>query len=245
MSTFSSYSLDDVAALRHRIDRDLHGRPHLQDASQRLADTLFDEFTDSAVLFRVFATVPFEKLPPKDRSFVTAIARERDCLEELQEQTTVVSLLGTRGTRPDWNARTQSAHHLGIPLTSTSFIQTIPMVSRLMSDMGTGLGWVEKQRTNIVVRSLGRMARILYVEDAATALTGDGFKVVPDQDFVTANSVRTVVGLAGAYLNRTIVTILLFTSEHIPQERIEKFMPIVNSFKTATMKPVMGGRFFE
>jgi hypothetical protein len=96
----------------------------------------------------------------------------------------------------------------------------------------------------MVVRSMGQMARVLYVEDAREVDTGDGFKVVPDQDFVVENGVRTVLGLGGAYLDRTIVTVILFTNELIPHGRVEKLMPLVHGFKVATMKNVMQGRIF-
>ncbi|MGH9337587.1 MAG: hypothetical protein ACRD21_27880, partial [Vicinamibacteria bacterium] len=100
------------------------------------------------------------------------------------------------------------------------------------------------QKTNMIVTSMGQMARVLYVEDAQRSRTTDGFEVIPDRRFVTENNVRTVIGLGGAYLNRTIVAVLLFTSELIPRDRVERLMPVVHSFKVATMKSVMQGRIF-
>ena len=141
--------------------------------------------------------------------------------------------------------RRKSERHLAVPLTQASFIQTIPMVARLMSDMETGIEWVEKQKTRIMVKSFGTMARVLYVEDAATTKTSDGFKLIPDQDFVKENGVKTVIGLGGAYLNRSVVMALLFTNESIPRRTAEKFMPVINTFKIATMKHVAEGRVFE
>jgi hypothetical protein len=118
------------------------------------------------------------------------------------------------------------------------------MLARLMSDMGTGLDWVEKQGLHMVVRSVGQMARVLYVEDARKAVTSDGFMIVSDQDFVVQHGVKTVIALGGAYLDRTVVGIVLFTRELIPQDRVEKMLPLVHAFKTATMKDVMQARIF-
>jgi hypothetical protein len=245
MSGLSTYTVESVSKLRARIEKELQKCSSFQAASQTFANTLYDELATSMVLLRVFATVPYGSLPNRERTFALEAARARGRGEEVQNETTVVTLLGTRGKRGGWNDRYLSKRHLAIPLTSASFIQTIPMVSRLMSDMGTGLEWVEKQHLNMVVKTTGRMARVLYVEDAATAMTADGFKVVPDQDFVEDHGVQTVLGLGGAYLNRTIVAILLFTNELIPQDRVEKFMPLVHGFKVATMKVVMKGQFFS
>lgn len=244
MPRFAAYSVEDVTDLRRRVEVLLKDCTSLQEAAQKFLEALYDDLAESAVLFRLFATCSYGGLPEREKEFALALARGRGCADEIEGGTNVVVLLGTRGKKPTWNDRYRSESHLAVPLASASFIKTIPMVSRLMSDMGTGVEWIEKQKTNIVVTSMGRMARVLYVEDAATALTSDGFKVVPDQAFVAENRVKTVIGLGGAYLNRTIVVILLFTSERVPSERVEKLMPLVHGFKVATMKLVMGGRVF-
>jgi hypothetical protein len=244
MSQIASYSLKDVAALRSRVEAELKESASFQQASQKFIDILYEELSSSAVLFRVFATVDFERLPEKERDFVLDLARAREFLSEVQAKTPVVTLLGSRGKRPQWNHRLRSERHLAIPLTSASFIKTIPMVSRLMGDMGTGLEWVQKQERHMIVTSMGRMARVLYVADALETRTGDGFDVIPDRSFVTENLVRTVLGLGGAYLNGTIVAVVLFTSERVPQNRVEKLMPVMHGFKIATMKAVMQGRIF-
>lgn len=244
MARFATYSFDDVRVLQRRIEAELKQGGSLQESSQKFVELLFEELSESAVLFRVFGTVAFGALPEKDREFARTLARERNCEGALREETPVVALLGTRGKRDLWNDRYASRRRLAIPLTQASFIKTIPMIARLMSDMGTGPDWVEKQKLNMVVRSMGRMARLLYVEDASEIDTGDGFKVVSDQDFVVDNGVKTVLGLGGAYLDRTIVTIILFTSELVPHGRVVKLMPLVHAFKIATMKNVMRGRIF-
>ncbi len=244
MSRIASYSVEDVSALRSRVEEELKEIGTFQQASQKFIDILYEDLIASAVLFRVFATVELEKLPEKEKDFALDLARARGFLSELQPKTQVVTLLGSRGKRPKWNHRLRSERHLAIPLTSASFIKTIPMVSRLMGDMGTGLEWVQKQERNMIVTSMGRMARVLYVEDALETRTGDGFDVIPDRSFVTENRVRTVLGLGGAYLNGTIVAVVLFTSELVAQDRVEKLMPVMHGFKIATMKAVMQGRIF-
>jgi len=240
----SAYSLEDVTRLRARLDEELQCE-WLVDAAQSFVEILFEEIEESAVLFRLFVTVPYAVLGEREGDFATGLAQARGFADALSDDTSVICLLGTRGKQAGWNDRHQSERHLAIPLTSTSFIQTIPMVSRLMSDMGTGLEWVEKQEARIPVKSFGRMARVLYVEDAATTRTHDGFHLVPDQEFVASNGIKTAIGLGGAYLNRSIVTALLFTNEVIPRRTAETFMPLINTFKVATMKLVAEQRIFE
>jgi hypothetical protein len=244
MSRIASYSVEDVTALRSRVEDELKESGSFQQASQKFIDILYEELIASAVLFRIFATVELEKLQGKERDFALELARTRGFDSELKPKTPVVALLGSRGKRPQWNHRLRSERHLAIPLTSASFIKTIPMVSRLMGDMGTGLAWVQKQERQMIVTSMGQMARVLYVRDALETRTGDGFDVIPDRSFVTENRVRTVLGLGGAYLNGTIVAVVLFTSELVPQDRVEKLMPVMHGFKIATMKAVMQGKIF-
>ncbi len=239
----STYSVGDVAHLRARLDDELRCSS-LAEAAQKFVEILFDELMESAVLFRLFVTVPFSVLGPREKGFATDLAHSRGVLGQLSGETWVICLLGTRGVETSWNDRHQSKHHLALPLTNASLIQTIPMVSRLMSDMGTGLEWVEKQGSRILVKSFGTMARVLYVEDAATSRTSDGFNVVPDQSFVAAHGVKTVVGLGGAYLNRSIVSTILFTNETVPRRTAETFMPVINTFKVRTMKHITDQRIF-
>lgn len=243
MARMSAYSLGDVMKLRKRLDEELRCAS-LADAGQAFTGVLYEELEESAVLFRLFGTVPFGGLGSVERAAAKKIAEKRGFVDEMDDETRVVCLLGSSGRRAAWNDRHQSMHHLAIPLTQASFIQTIPMIARLMSDMGTGLDWVEKQKSRIVVKTFGTMARMLHVEDAASARTSDGFQLIPDQDFVRANGIKTVLGIGGAYLNRSVVTAILFTNETIARKKVEKFMPIINTFKTATMKLVNEGKYF-
>jgi len=239
LSTFSSYQLDDVESLRGRVGEAISRCGTLQEAAQVCVTTLFDEFSESAVLFRFFATMAFAVLPEPDRSFVTGLAHSRGVLSELKDETCVVTLLGTRGRRPNWNDRHKSERRLCVPLLSASFIQTIPVVARLMTDVDQDVDWLSKQTTRIMVKTMGTMSRIVYVDDAGTAETEDHFKIIPSQDFVAANGVKTVLGLGGSYLGGSFMTLILFTREAIALEQVSKFTPLVHTIKSATMSLVM------
>jgi hypothetical protein len=76
-------------------------------------------------------------------------------------------------------------------------------------------------------------------------LTNEGFKTVPAQNFVWDHEVKTVMGLGGPYLNKAFVSIMIFTKETMTLEVVKKFMPLVNTFKTATTGLVMNGKIFS
>ena len=242
MATFGSYPLADLVNLRAEL-KDLTSEcPTLRDAGQICVDRLHQEFAESLALIRLFATVPFAFLPEREQAFARRLATERRVQSQLTEDTIVLTLLASRGSMPEWNDPGRSRHHLAVPILSASFIQTIPLVSRVLAETGIGVPWLEKQSTLIMLKTVGQMAQLIYVEDARTARTSDGFHVIPSQDFVQAHDIRTVLALGGSYLNGTAMALLLFTSEDFTEAQAAKFAPLVNTIKSTTMKVVMNCR---
>ncbi|HEX8128662.1 MAG TPA: hypothetical protein VF527_06120 [Pyrinomonadaceae bacterium] len=244
MSTFNDYSPREIRDFRERLQNSLGTCGHLQDAAQTCARLLYEEFSESLVLARLFVTLPFDALPARDREFVAALADAKEITPLLGEKTQVLSLLGTHGAEAEWCDRYRSQGHLGIPLVTAAFVESIPMVARLMSDMGIGSDWFDKFEPDILVKNLGRAAGVFYVRDAKTRLDARNRKVVSAQDFVAAHDVRTVFGLGGSYLNGSFITMILFTRETVEQSQAEAFMLLVNTFKTATLSLVMDGAIF-
>jgi hypothetical protein len=244
MSTFNDYSPREIRDFRARLQGALQGCGHLQEAAQNCARLLYEEFQESLVLARLFVTLPFDVLPARDKAFVAALADAKEIAPLLGEKTQVLSLLGTHGAQAAWRDRYQSEGHLGIPLVTAGFVESIPMVARLMSDMGIGADWFDKFEPDILVKNLGRAAGVFYVRDARTWLDGRNRKIVTAQDFVAAQDIRTVFGLGGSYLNGSFITMILFTRETIEQSQAEAFMLLVNTFKTLTLSLVMDGAIF-
>jgi hypothetical protein len=244
MSVLSNCSPVEVRDLIDRVERELRNCARLQEAAQECARLLYEEFEESIVLARVFVTLPFTALTPRGKSFVTELAATKNLRPLLHDKTQVLSLLGTFGLLPEWRDRFQSRGHLGIPLLSASFVESIPMVSRLMSDMGINTDWFDEREPDILVKSLGRAAGVFYVRDAGTWLDHQNRKIVSAQDFVQEYGVKTVFGLGGSYLNGSFVAIIVFTRETIEQSRAEAFMSLVNTFKASTIRHAMEGLVF-
>jgi len=244
VSTLSNCSPTEIRNLIDRIQSDLKNCARLQVAAQECARLLYEEFAESIVLARVFMTLPFKGLTPRGKAFVTELAGTKQIQHLLNDKTQVLSLLGTYGVRPEWRDRFQSRGHLGIPLLSASFIESIPMVSRLMSDMGINTEWFDVTEPDVLVKSLGRAAGVFYVRDARTWLDHRNRKIVSAQDFVEEHNVKTVFGLGGSYLNGNFVAVIIFTRETLEQAQAEAFMALVNTFKATTMRLAMDGDIF-
>ena len=230
--------------LETRTDRELADVEVLETAAQRFCDVLYDGFAESAVLVRVFATVPFSALPTTNRRFVVGLVGPQ-AQTALAPATPVLSLLGTRGLLPRWNSRHLSEGHVGIPLASAEFIEAIPMIASLVKQLGLPLLGSEDVDTGIVTQALGRVAGVFYVDEASTAVDSQGRRIITAQDFVSEHGVRTVFGFGGAYaLTGTLFVTVVFTRESVARTQAERFMRLANQFKASTMRVVGRRRIF-
>jgi hypothetical protein len=218
--------------------------PTLEQAAQRFVEALYADFA-SSVLVRLYTSVPYDRLPASRKTFVDQIARTAGVSEQVDDDTQVLCLMGTKGKRAEWTDRRQSKGHLAIPLVSGKFVQNIPMITRLLNEFGIGTDWLDSpDKTSIITRSMGKVATVFYVPDATTFRDQANRLVIPAQDFVSQNGVRTVFGVGGAYANGYICTILWFVSETLDRSVVDRFMPVINFFKHATTQAVMSGRLF-
>jgi hypothetical protein len=219
--------------------------PTLEQAAQRFVEDLYSDFP-SSVLVRLYTTIPYESLRPPRRAFVDQIAGPAGIADQIHGDTQVLCLMGSDGKRAEWRDRRQSKGHLAIPLVSRKFVQNIPMITRLLNEFGIGTDWLDRpDKTSIITRSMGKVATVFYVPDATTFRDHANRLVIPAQDFVSQNGVKTVFGVGGAYANGNIVTVLWFVTEVLERTVVDRFMPVINFFKQATTAAVMGGRLFD
>jgi hypothetical protein len=233
-----------IDGLEERTDQELSPLATLEEAAQRFCDILYTTFEESTVLVRVFATVPFAALPSTNRSFVEQLvgAHARDVLGP---KTPVLSLLGSRGGVPRWNSRHLSEGHVGIPLASADFVEAIPMIASLVKQLGLAIDRAQDVETAIVTQSLGKIAGVFYVDDAATAVDSKGRHVIAAGEFVQEHGVRTVFGFGGAYgLTGTFIVAVVFTRESVGRAQAERFMRLANQLKSSTMKVVTRRHIF-
>lgn len=245
MTTISTATAQEMREIERAAQKATRGCATLEEASQRYTHLIHERFRDSVVLARVFATVPYGELPADNRRFVDELASARGVAELVHPNTLTLSLLGTSGVEPEWNDRRRSRGHVGIPLVSASFIHAIPMVARLLSELGLGFDWIDRGDADVVVKTLGSVSGVFYVADAANALDAQGRRVIPAQEFVDRYGVRSVLGVGGAYVGTmTFITVILFCRESISRARAEEFVAHINRFKASTIELVRAGKIF-
>ncbi|HNT75099.1 MAG TPA: hypothetical protein PKH77_08780 [Anaerolineae bacterium] len=245
MSKISASNTTSLAPVLEQVREKTKNLKYLENAAQRLTDILYEAFSDSIVLVRMFATAPYGKLPAPNQAFVTKLATTNGITSLINQEMLVLSLLGTRGSNAMWNDRRKSQGHIGIPLASATFIDKIPMMSRLLKDIGLNLDWIDSHDTDIVTKTISGMSGVFYVRDAREAVDTQGRKIIAAQDFVTAQSVKTVFGLGGGYAtSKTFLTVIVFCRETVNKTQAELFSPLVGLFKSNTIPLASSGAIF-
>lgn len=212
----------------------LQGARSLEDAATRYVEEIYTRYKPSVVLARVYATVPFRELPADDQAFVRRTFKN----VAITPETVSLSLLGTRGVKPAWNARRESRGHLAIPLVDAAFIEGIPMIARLLAELGVDTRLFESSEQVMARKLIGGFNGVFYVADAGVALDSKGRKIIPAVDFVKENGVKTVFGMGGIYMHGTMVVGIVFTRESLQKTVAETFATTVSQLKIATERLV-------
>ena len=219
----------------------------VQDFAQQFVDTLFKRYREILVLLRLFITVRYDQLPEEDRSFVDERGRATNTTELIHGGTPIFTLFATSGQKSEWNARSLSAHFRCIPLASTAFISSLSMLSRQLESVGFDLTLIDDWE--IKVAATGRADQFrgtLHIQDAAIDRDEQGRMIVPKQDFVAANGVKSVFGFGSGYSNcPSMVTLFAFTNRELSTQALEPFMSQLDCFIRATELLAGQQRFFS
>jgi hypothetical protein len=243
VSSLKAATWPELEIFRTRVTTEIAQAKSLSAAAQRFTD-LFVERFPSVALSRVFAVLPFERLPESDQSIARGFAERVGTPALLGPKTPVLSLLGSRGALPAWNDRASSTGHLAIPLLSKELVEGAPMIAQLLADLEVDLACLDDGRPIASRRMLGSTNQCFYVSNAKEARDSRGRFIIPSQDFVARHAIDTVFGMAGAYLDGTIVVAISFTSESLDKLTVDRFPSIISHFKMATTDLVMRGAVY-
>jgi hypothetical protein len=235
-----------VFPLLDEVQDKAHGCANLEQAAGDILDIVMEQLGDSIVLTRLFATVAYGQLPSENRQFVQRLTAGKMVADLINDETPILSLIASRGVKPAWNDRRQSVGHIGIPLVSADFVESIPMIARLLTEVGFEMDWLEADSAGIDVDTLSKMSGVFYVRDAQSAVDQRGRKIISAQDFVRETNVQTVFGLAGGFaIDGTFLALLFFCNETIEKAQAAQFLPLISKIKAATVTLVSKRAFFS
>jgi two-component system NtrC family sensor kinase len=235
---------DDLEALWGGLAPSLTGARSLEEVARLFTDALYERFASSVVLARVFGTVEFRQLTADDRTFVEHFASSVEGGAELTDATEVLALLASRGVEEAWNDRRRSRDHLAIPLLSERLVAEIPMISRLLHEIGFTPAW-RGTDSGFVTKTFANVNGIFYVGDARTAVDDRKRNIIPASDFIERYGIRTVFGFGGSYLGRHMfISAIVFCRDEIARSQAMRFIPLIGSLKAATTRLVNRGAIF-
>lgn len=228
------------------VIRDVGGCPCAQEAAQRFVDALYERFSGSLLLLRLFMILPYAELPEEDRRFVDGRGRETNTSHLIHGATPIFTLLGSRGEQPEWNDRRASTHFRCIPLASSAFVSSLSMLSRQLESVGFDIGLIDAWEAKVA--STGRADQfrgVLYIRDAGSERDSQGRMIVPKQDFVAGSGVKTTLGFGSGYVSHpTLATLFAFTNETLEISAVEPFENALEAFISSTEELVTKRRFF-
>lgn len=234
-----------VHELERSVQKATRGCASLEEAAQKYTSLLLETYKESVVLARLFATSRYADLPPSHRRHVDDLAGAAGVSGQVGPDMLTLSLLGTSGVEADWNDRRRSRGHVAVPLVSSAFIDAIPMMARLLHELGLDFDWLDSGDTESVLKTLGSINGVFHVADAKTALDAKGRHIIPARDFVEKYQVRSVFGVGGAYIGTpTFIVVIVFCRDDISRPRAEAFMTHINRIKTSTMTLAHQGKLF-
>jgi hypothetical protein len=239
----TSWDSRAVVALDAQLRVGLQTATSVEQATQHFADVARAGLGGSVVLCRVYLTLPAYRLPAREKAFALALAQKHG--RRLEDETSVLTLMGTSGALPAWGDRRSSQGHVAIPLIDTRFVESVPMVASMLREFGVDLSWFDIPRAVFIRKLMGGLNGMFYVADAREARDASGRLIIPAEDFVAAHQVRTVFGVGGAYLNGWIVNAIFFTRAILDTDQLTPFSALAATLKIATMGLVARGAIFS
>ncbi len=216
-----------------------------EDAAQGFCDFMYKSFEDSIVLTRIFISRPFMTLPQDIRSFAEGLGDKVGIRDQINEQSPILSLAGTKGREADWSHRKRSNGHIGIPLVSSSFVKEVPMLMGLLLQMFGNLDWLNLRNYAEMSRIVGKSSGVFYIDDAKQRTDDQGRKIIAAQDFVEAEDVRTVFGVGGGLLDGSFITLLCFTREDLDSKIADSLVPALTLLRATMAKQITQNNVFH
>ncbi len=204
-----------------------------EDVAERLVRFFYERFTDkegqpALALVRCFETRAVNELSDDDQSMVQTLVPDPN------PQSMCLQLIATAGEQQQWNDAGLSEHHRLIPLPSEAAVERLPMIARLIRELGLDVGGVINASTDLMVDSID--TKVFHVPVAR------GCPDIPAQeDFVIPFGIRSVVGFGDLLPNGNLFAVILFSKVPISPECALLFSHLSLSVRIALLPFIDSG----
>lgn len=205
----TNFSLDTIRNLQSEIYDSSLAKDTLQLALQEMMNVIYIHLGDSIVLCRIFHLIRMGDLPDFEQQFVYEFANKIGIDSDLDNDTNILCLMGTKGQKQAWNNRKLSQGHLGIPIISAEFLSSIPMMVNLLASIGVKIPNVADFKRLDVAQPFQNQGAFV-VEDALKAIDSQNRKVIADQHFVRNYGVKSVIGFGNQHVVHETFSVAVF-----------------------------------
>ncbi len=241
MYDVSKFTLKDMTICAGKLRSLGLNANSMEDAANRITRHLYEQLIDgrtganACALVRVFKTHPYCNLDSELQTIVQNVLKSSPKSQDMK----CMILLGSAGQLEEWNGRKGSAGHKVIPLESVSFVQRIPMIWRLITQLGLKVEAL-LSADPAEMEALARASfAVFHVEEAV------GSPFVPAQmEFVEQFGVRSVLGFGSVLPSGHLFAVVAFLKCHISKESANMFQTLALAAKLALL-PFDNGRLFD
>jgi hypothetical protein len=207
-----SPSLKELAG---KVVRDLNGVLRMPDRDE-----------PAAALLRFFMTRPYKNLEPEARRFIAENFPELEPTPNLK----CLTLMGTVGDEDAWCSIEGSRGHQAIPLVSEEMVQGIPMIARMVSQLGLKITDVLEPDVQLADELDRRAFDVFHVENAL----GSAF-IPAQEEFVEKHGIKSVVGFGSMLPTGHLCSVIVFSKAKITKEVAGLFRPLALGVRIAVL----------
>ena len=234
----SELTEDGIAEIGAALGESGDGAASMEEAAGRIVGHLYEGLTHDryhakgCALVRFYKTHTYRALDADSQVFARRLLGAATVDEDMR----CLALLASVGENPDWNDRTRSRGHRAIPLPDEDFVESVPMIWRMIRQFGL--------ETRQILRpdpaQLAEMYDVFHVEDAV------GSPYIPAQeDFVVPYGVRSVVGFGGMLDGGDLFVVILFAKVRVSQTVAERFPALALDVRRALARFAEGPVFAD
>lgn len=232
MYNLAQFSLREMTECGAAVRKLGIGASSMEEVARRIVHYFHSEFLDPSTgkpvfaLARFFKTHSFSELSNE----LKPLARAALATDVVFPEMKCLTLLGTAGDRPEWNARQLSTGHQVIPLPSEQMVSQAPMIAQLIQQLGLSIRSVVAPNPEMIVDLHERTYNVFHIPQAV-----DSPYIPAQAEFVQPYNVQSVLGFGGMLPSGNLMAIILFSKVPISRETAELFKPLALNTKMAVL----------
>jgi hypothetical protein len=233
MFDLAQFSLREMTELARMLRAEGERPACLEHAASRIVRLLYENLGHARTGERGCVSSAYGELAEEFREYLDGAGY---ACGSIPSETQCLVLVATVGTQPAWNRVFDSREHRVIPLYDADALRRVPMVARLLGDLGVALETPPDTATLRLSRPGVTSFDVFHVENAR------GSPWIPNQaGFVEPFRVASVLGFGGSLADDRIFTVVLFSRMRIDRETAALFRTLALSARLAVLdcgKPV-------